>query len=628
MGSAALQPSSQVEGFVIYLDVAENGIITPREVALGALRLEVPGDGEPMVLDFEGLSVKNVTAQSLNALLGSLGMGVQIPSLAIPAEQVAVLMEHGIQSVAIHKKSHGDSQEIGIFANDTKALQVSASDEALELTLSQLGLLDAAESLLGSVLMMDEATIAVSFPGAAGDPSFADTIEAEMGQALNMIELGATVSGNEVVSVAGITIAEVNEILTDMGLVAPDRLVLAPLDMLGAGEVVATVGRNGVKVEDDQGKSVEIAWDTESRAALYDLLPVAADLAESANLALPLDMQMIGMVTSVVEEWLPNTELQVALYDAASGEAADTLPEVTIGQIVKVELDESGLLSVGGVTVGKTALSYQALAPYQWAALRIDGKAKEIRSVVAGQQMPILFLGDNALSQLGGVVAEAIGMPELSKAPWEKVDALLGNGYIEGVELALAGHAPAEVDLDYSARAVRLSRYAIPSVLVSRQDGHIALGDASGAVDVIHYLGPSGKSIADMVKMYTGLVPQGLNQVSLTVDPNQAAINLMAEPIMGIRWDSKLRQNLLAIVNQATGLQAMVDMSAKDLATVGLSTETVSQIEATALEYLVGGNVLRWGVQLTLVDSMEEIPPTAAESVLSRFGLILLPEKK
>jgi hypothetical protein len=128
--------------------------------------------------------------------------------------------------------------------------------------------------------------------------------------------------------------------------------------------------------------------------------------------------------------------------------------------------------------------------------------------------------------------------------------------------------------------------------------------------------------------MYTGLVPQGLNQVSLTVDPNQAAINLMAEPIMGIRWDSKLRQNLLAIVNQATGLQAMVDMSAKDLATVGLSTETVSQIEATALEYLVGGNVLRWGVQLTLVDSMEEIPPTAAESVLSRFGLILLPEKK
>jgi hypothetical protein len=631
MGSVAAGPISQVEGFIIHLDVSEDGTITPQEISLGELSLEVPGGEEPMVLDFDGLTIKNFSQEGLQSLMGSLGLAVDIPRLVIPPEQVEVLAEHGIQSVAIHKKSHGASQEIGLFVNNVKAFEAQASDEALDLTLAELGLLETAESLLSSLLMMDEATISVSFPGATEEPVFTDAIEAEKGKPMNHIVAGAAMAGNEITAVAGVTVDEINEVMAEMGdLMVFNKLVLAPLDELGAGQIVATAGRNGIRVEDDQGKWMEVAWDKESRAALYDLIPVALDLAESADLYMPLDMGMLSMVTSVVEEWLPNTELQFVVHEAADVAVEDTLPEIRVGQVLKVELDEEARLSIGGISLGKTTMDPKALAPYQWAALRFDGKAREIRSVVAGQQMPILFFGDNALAQVGNILAGNLGIPGLEKAPWAKADTLLERIHIQGVELAIAGQAPAEVGLDYSAKKIKLARYAIPSVLVGRQDGHVALGNSAGAVDVTHYLGVMGVPIEDMVKAYVALIPQGLEQASLTVDPNQVTVDLVAAeyngPILGIRWDSKLRKSLLGLVNQATGMEAMVDSTAQELAMLGLSTGNVSQIEATLLEYLVGAQTLRWGVQVTLIENMEGIPPTAAETVLSQFGLIMLPE--
>jgi hypothetical protein len=629
IGSASAEPVSQVEGFAIHLVVSEDGTLTPREVSLGALSLEIPGEEEPMIVDLEGISVKNFSQEGLESFLQGLGLAVEIPRLVIAPEQVEVLMNHGIQSLAIHKKSHGDYQEIGIFANNTKAFEAKMSDAALDLALAEVGLVDMAESLLGSFLMMNEATVSLSFPGAAGDVVFTDMIEAAKGEPLNRIEAGATLAGNEIVSVAGVTLNEINEVLDEMGgLVMWRKLSVAPLEMLDANQIVATAGRNGLRLGDDQGRWMEIAWDQDSRMALYDLVPMSFDLMQSVGYSVP-DMyaDMIPTVTALVEAWLPSTELKLVVHEAT--EMVEDLPEIQIGQMLTVELDEEARLSIGGMSLGKTTLDYNAIAPYEWIALRFDGKNREIRSAVAGQSMPIVFLGDHAVAQAGDLLAQNMAIAGLSKIPWDKGDALLERIYIHGVALAAAGQTPDEGALDYKAKQLRIARYFIPSVLIGREDGHIALGDANGAVNLTYYLGPQGKPLADTVKMYTAQVPQGLAQASLTVDPNKLTVDLVSDghnsSILGIRWDPDLRQSMLSVIDKATGMNMMVDQAAQELAFLGLSKESIPQVETTLLEYLVGAGTFRWGLQVTLIDSMEGVPPTPIEEAISSFGLIRLP---
>ncbi len=629
IGSASAEPVSQVEGFVIHLEVSEDGTITPHEVSLGALSLEIPGEEEPMIIDLEGVSVKNFSQEGLENFLKSLGMAVEIPRFVLAPEQVEVLMAHGVQSVAIHKKSHGDYQEIGIFANNTKAFEAKMSDAALDLALAEMGLVDVAESLLGSFLMMEEATVSLSFPGAGGEVVFTDMVEAAKGEPLNRIEAGATLAGNEIVSVAGITIDEVDEVLDEMGgLVMWRKLAVSPLDMLDANQIVATAGRNGLRLEDDQGKWAEIAWDNDSRAALYDLVPMAFDLMQSVGYSVPdVYADMIPTVTALVEAWLPNTELKFVVHGAT--ESVEDLPVIHVGQMLTVELDEEARLSIGGMSLGKVALDYNAIAPYKWLALRFDGENREIRSAVAGQSMPIVCFGDHAIAQAGDLLAENLAMPGLSTIPWDKGDALLERIHIRGVALTTPGETPDESVLDYKAKQLKVVRYFIPSVLIGLEDGHVALGNADGAVDIVHYLGVQGQPVADTVKMYTAQIPKGLAQASLTVDPNKLSVDLVTDghnsSILGIRWDPDLRKNLLSVVDKATGMNVMVDQAAQELAFLGLSQESIPQVETTLLEYLVGAGTFRWGVQVTLIDSMEGVPPTPIEEAISNFGLIRLP---
>jgi hypothetical protein len=631
MGSTYPQPAGQVEGFVIHLEVSEDGTITPLDIALGSLSLEIPGEKEPMILDFDGVSIKNFSEEGLQSLLGGLGLAVEIPRMAIATEQVEILMKYGVQSLAVHKTSHGESQEISIFANNIKAFEAKISDEALNLALAESRLRADAEALLTPLLMMEEATISVRFPGADGEPVFTDIIEAEKGVALNRINMGATMSGNEITSISGVTIDEINQVLAEMGSLAVwEKLVFAPLDALGAEQVIATAGRNGIKLEDDQGKWVEIAWDQESRAALYDLIPMSLDLIEASGFSAPEMPDMLPTIIALAEEWLPNTELQFVVQETSNADVAEMLPVIHIGQVLKVELDEEARLSIGGVSLGKTALNYAAIAPYQSVALRFAGEDREIRSAVAGQAMPIIFFGDDVIAQVGNILAESLMIPGMDKIPWEKGDTLLERVHIVGAELVVAGQSPEPIDLDYTVMKSKVARYAIPSVLVSREDGHVALGNAEGAVDITHYLGASGEPIAGTIKAYVALIPQGFEQASLTVDSSQIAIDLVTadygSPAIGIRWDSKLRRNLLNVVNQATGVKTMANMYAQELALFGVNADNVPQVQGTLLEYLVGAGTLRWGMQVTIIDSMDKIPPTAVETMLSRFGMILLPE--
>jgi hypothetical protein len=244
--------------------------------------------------------------------------------------------------------------------------------------------------------------------------------------------------------------------------------------------------------------------------------------------------------------------------------------------------------------------------------------------------MPIIFFGDDVIAQAGNILAESLGISGLDKVPWEKGDALLERIHITGASLAIAGQSPESLDLDYAARRVPVARYAIPSVLISRQNGHVALGNAEGAVDITYYLGASGDPIEETIKALVAQIPQGLEQANLTVDSSQIALDIVTNkygsPAIGIRWDSKLRRNLLDVVNQATGLDAMANMYAQEMALFGVSPSDVPQVQGTILEYLVGAGSLRWGMQVSVVDSMDEIPPTAVETVLSKFGVLLLPQ--
>lgn len=618
MVSAAPIPGGQVEGFTIHLDVSEDGTITPREVSVGKLSLEIPGDEEPMVLDFGGLTMKNVSKDRLESFMGKLGLAVEIPEMAMEPEQVKAFTDHDVRLLAVHKKSHGEFQEIGIFANNVKTLEATMSDEALDLALEKSRLRKSAAALLSPFLMMEEATVSVRFPGTEGKPAFNDKIEAEAGAALNLIEAGATISGGEVGSVGGVTVQEANQVLRGMGA-APiwNKLAFAPLEELQADRVVATAGRNGFRLEDDQGRWVETAWDEESREALYGLIPVALDFGEMAGYSVP-SMESLSGSISLAEKWLPNTDVKLVVHDTSVTQ--EDLPRIRIGQVLEMELDEEGRLSLSGVDLGYTTLDYEALEPFRWAAVRFDGEEREIRSTVAGKAMPILFLGDQAIAQTGSLVSGQV--PDLEQVPWKKGDALLNRIEVQGVVFDITGQAPDQLDLEYGAERSAVRRLAVLPILVGRKDGHVALGDPErGALDVTQFMGARAASLEAIVKTYAAYVPQELGQATLTVDSNEVTVGFNG-PAVGIRWDQTLRGNLLGVVDQATGMKAAMR---RTLEPVGLSEAIIDQVETALIERLVGAGWLRWGVKVTLLEDVKGIPPTKVEQRLSQMGLLPKP---
>ena len=619
--AAPPEPEDKFGGFTIELDVGEDGDITLREVSIGELSLELPTDEEePMTIEFGGLKLKNVSTEALGAVLEKFDLEVEIPEIGVEPEQVKVFTDHEVQHVAVHKVSHGAFQEVGVFVNNLKALEAKMSDEVVDTILAESGLEEAVTELLTPVLMMEEATIIVRFPGAEEEVSFADEIETEYGAAMNRIEVGATIAGTkeagEFVSAGGITILEANELLEGMGT-APilGKLLANPLAILDAKQLTTKAGRNGLWVEDNNGRFVEVAWDKESRAAIYDLVPLALDLAELAESPIQeMYTEILTDTISLVEGWLPNTEVEFVLHNATG--AKEDLPTVHIGQQLTLELNEDRELTVEGVPVGEVFLDYETLEPLLPTAVCIDfanGKRKEARATINGKPLPSVFLGEHAVTEIGSVLAESLAedVPGLEKVPWEKVDTLLGGIHVEGVVFAVEGEVPEELGLDYAAAEEPLKDglRIVPRVTLDHQ-GHIAIGGTR----LTPFLGAAAAQITETVSLVAAYVPTD-TVASVTVGPNAILVELNNETLVGISWDSKLRGNLLGIATEAA------DIDLPEF-TLGLVT-FLPDWEETITDKLAGKGWGRWGLEVEIV---EEIPPSSLERFAARLGWLKLPE--
>lgn len=640
----APKPEDEFEGFTFEFDVAEDGSVTAREVSIGAFSLELPTDEEkPIIVEFGGLKLKNVGTKALGTVMEKLGLEVEIPEIALEPEQVKAFVEHDVQHLAVHKVSHGEFQEVGAFVNNVKTLEAKMSDETLDLILEESGLEEAAAALLAPALMMKEATFIVRFPGAEEEVSFADKIEPKYGAALNRIEVGATVSGTngapaEIVSAGGFTIAETNELLEGMGsLPIGNKLaVVNLLTLLESEKVVATAGRNGAKIESDNGHWVEVAWDQESREAIYDLIPVVAQLAE---FEVP---EGVTDVLTLVEDVLPNTEAKLVVHNAEK--TKEDMPSIHLGQTLGLELRDDAHLFLGEVDLGPTLLMTETFKTIGTAAIRFDGSARQLRSVIGtegGEQMPIVFLGEGAFSNIGRTLTEdvtstassLVNLLRMEEAPedltstitstarlLEIVDDLVGRIYIGELALTTEGEER-EADLDYTAAVTPTEKAIVPTILLGRKGGMaFTFGEPEkGAIGVTRYMGAQAAPITGTIASVVNFIPKGVESVGLTIDSNAVMVRLNGAPgpLAGIDWDPELRGNLLEVVDKATGAKDTINELS-----FGIVAEVFPDWDVTLTEILVGAGKLQWGVEVAFVESVEEIPPTALEELLLRLGVL------
>jgi len=642
--AAAPEPETEFEAFTFEFDVAEDGSVTAREVSIGAFSLELPTDEEePIIVEFGGLKLKNVGTKALGAVAEKLGLEVEIPEIALEPEQVKAFVDHDVQHLAVHKVSHGEFQEVGVFVNNVKTLEAKISDETLDLILKESGLEEAAAALLAPALMMKEVTFIVRFPGAEEEVSFSDNIEPQYGAALNRIEVGATVSGTngapaEIVSAGGFAVAETNELLEGMGsLPIGNKLaVVNLLTLLESEKVVATAGRNGAKIESDNGHWAEVAWDQESREAIYDLVPVVAQLAE---FEVP---EEVADVLTLVEDVLPNTEAKLVVHNAE--ETKEDMPSIHLGQTFGLVVRDNGHLSLGEVDLGSTLLMPETFKTIGTAAIRFDGAKRQLRSVVGtegGKQMPIVFLGEGAFSNIGRTLTEdvtstASSMANLlgvEEAPenlastiastarlLEIADDLVGRIYIGELALTTEGEER-EADLDYTAAVPPTEKAIVPTIILGRKGGvAFTFGEPEkGAIGVTHYMGAQAAPITGTIAPVVNFIPKGIESVGLTIDSNAVMVwfNGAPVPLAGIDWDPELRGNLLGIVDQTTGAKETVNELS-----LGIVGEVFPDWDVTLMEILVGAGELQWGVEVAFVESVDEIPPTRAEQILSRLGIL------
>ncbi len=611
--------STPFGGFTLELEIENDGSLTIRELELDNVSATIPlDDEEDIELDIEGLQLRNINTSNLEKLLANLGIPAQIPDFALEPQQVGLLAGNGVEHLGLHKKSHGDWQELSLYVNNTKSLEVGLPDETLQLMLNNANLAAADMDLARSLLMMGEGRIIVHFPRAKTEFAFSDEIEDSIESPKNLIKAGATISGTassgEVVSAGGVTIQETNRLLEAFGAETYwPYLLTNPLSVLETEVVTATAGRNGFRLDSGNGHWAKAAWDQEGRESLYQLISVALDIAEMNGYPLGVSTETIAATQDLVETALPWTDIQLTFHNGTK--PAESSPEIQIGQVLTFEVGKEGNVLFEGVPAGTTSLDYAWIKALGPVAFGWDGAAKEVRYTANELPLPPLFVAEDSAVQTGNIAAASY--PEsswITEVPWSKVDALLENTSIAGVVLATAGNAPDELDLEYSVKeSIKPQTSMLPTFVLDRQ-GNIALGSEEAALNLTPYLEDQGISLAGILKP----IPAGIEAARLTIDSNQvgAALNGASSPIMGIRWDYALRQNAFNTADKALGLRAVVN-----LATYGVVDAIFPYWEEAATEMVAGGRGFQWGVQLTIVDDVEELPPSPAENLLNRLGV-------
>ncbi len=616
-GATPLWAAESLDEFNLELDIENDGSITIRELTLDEVDISIPVDGEEIEIHLDGVQLRNVSANNLEKLFASYGYPTKIPDLALDPLQVGLLVGHGVEHIGLRKESHGSWQELSLYINNTKTLEAEFADKTLDLLLAEMQLGEREAELVQSFLLKGESQVLVNLPKAESQATFADQIETRNTPPLNLVKAGATISGTasagEILSVGGITFEEANKLLEGLGI--PTRwpyLIANPLAVLETETVTAIAGRNGLRLDSKNGHWAQLAWDKEGREILYQMVPAVLDLADMYGYPLQVPEGAIANTLALVETTLPSTEIQLTIHN--SEEQVDSSPQIQIGQVLTLEVDKAGTVLLEGVPAGTTFVDYSWIDYLGPVALSWDGEAKEIRYTSDGLALPPLFVAEDAAAQAGNIVTGGFPDTVLEEAPWSKIDDLLGNTEVSGIVIATAGSAPEELNLAYSTeRGIRPQARALPSLVLDRE-GNIALGNQQAAFNLTPYLEERGISLTEIARS----VPLGVEAATLSVDSNQVGISLNGanDPIAGLRWDYDLRQNAFDTADKAFGVRNYVN-----LATYGIADVVFPNWEETATEMVAGGRGFQWGVQLTLVDDVEELPPSPAEKLLQRLGV-------
>ncbi len=617
-GATPLWAAESLDEFNLEIDIENDGSITIRELKLKELDISIPVDGEEVAMHLDGLQLRNVSAGNIEKILSNYGLSAQIPDLSLDPQQVGILVGYGIEHIGLRKESHGSWQELSIYINDTRILEASFADRTLNLLLAEMQLPETETRLIQSLLLQNEGHLLIHLPKAKTAFAFTDQIQTATEAPANFIKAGATVSGTasagEILSVGGVTVEETNKLLKGMGMPARwPYLVSNPLAVLEMETVTAIAGRNGLRLESNNEHWAQLTWDKEGRESIYQIIPAILSLAETNGYQLPISEQVIAAYANLAETVLPQTELELVIYN--SEESVESTPQIQIGQVLTFELDKSGTVLLEGNPVGITHLNYSWIDYLGPLALSWEGEAKEVRYTSNGVTLPPFFVAEDAATQAGNIVAGSFpNTAALKEAPWSKIDNLLENTDITGIVIATAGAAPEELGLEYTAESgMKPQARALPSLVVDRE-GNIALGNKRAALNLTPYLEERGISLAEVTRS----IPLGVEAATLSVDSNQVGITLngVDDPIAGLRWDYTLRQNTFDTVDKAFGVRGYVN-----LATYGIADAVFPHWEETVTEMVAGGRGFQWGIQLTVVDDVEKLPPSPAEKLIKRLGI-------
>ena len=528
------------------------------------------------------IKLEEQSPESLGETFKQMGMQLVVPPM--DPSMVSMMVDMGVQQAALRERSMEGYQQLDVYINNQLLLSLQLSDAIVDTAVKTAGVPQEQMGLVQMARDMDEVTVVFRFPleGKAQATSFADEIKPIAASPMNVIQVGATVANGDgrtkVVSLAGISSKEIESVIQQMmpGVMMPDLMTTIFAD-LGLKEVQAKLGANGLEVDAGADGWMKVLWDKQSRGVLYEYLPAVTKVL---GVYLPIDLKMLPMI----EDLLATSEVDVSLYVADMGK--ESLPKIQLGRPVLVQIGKDGAVNVAGMPVGMMALG--GLAQYMPVAAKIDGADMEIRfAIQGGVQMPYLYIAK------GGVASVAPKFLAVD-LPWDKVE-----GIIEGIDVSVfivpEGMAIPDVNLDYAAQKVdMLLPRLVPRVAVDSK-GHIGVGEPP--LRISGFVEEFGIPIEQMTWPWVAAYGKPGDLAAVVVDNNTIQISMNNQPVGGIRWDPKLRANVV-------GLFPIPELP---FGVGNMFPDWKTQLT----ELLVRA---RWGVELKVAE--QEIPPSGFEGYL------------
>ena len=499
-------------------------------ITLEGLQIE-PVPGFPSMVGIDKLELEEWTPASLEALLAQMGTPSAMPPLDRQTlDQMAAL---GVEHLALRERALDGYMELAVYVNNQALVALQASDELVDALIEkQLGAPDLPFELMPPA-GISEITVALHFPeGADGEISFADEIASSSVAPINVIEVGATLAdgaaGAEIVSLAGLTVEEIEGILaqTAPGLLPP-TLATTLFGDYAIDQVDVALGATGLEMDLGDGRWAKLVWDSESRAAIWSYIAIASEMMGS-----PLQPG----VDALIEDLVSTSQVRASVHIAE--QIQEGTPTMHLGRPFLVEVDGDGMVYVAGQMAG--ALPEGAVEPYLPIGVYLDGSELELQTVIQGDRaLPYLFVGEGGI----GAIASRVSPLDL---PWDKIESFVGEMDMSVLVLGKGEGLP-DMDLDYEALDIsKPAARLVPRIAVDPK-GRVGVGEPAILVSGIAEMF-GAPPMADKVWPYVAAYGRPGDLYGFTVDGQAIALSLDYRPVVGIRWDPILRQNVIELL--------------------------------------------------------------------------------